>query len=388
MKVLYYTHTYFLDCDLPLVEQLIKKGIDVLLIIDLPYYQLQSTMVNISKQIPQNDVLNVSSYSELGFISHYISLDKVFVLNRCCKVYEYGNLLLRRTFAKIIKQYEPDVIHCTDFIDLSDFFLYIYRKKILQVVHDPFPHSGERTFKKSILRTLEYKMVKNYVLLNSRQKKEFLFKNKLKASHIYQAALGVYSCLHEFKNENNIVGGEQYILFFGRISPYKGVEYLIQAVEQLHQENMDVTLVIAGGGNLYFKNILSGKPYVKVINNFLSMDELYSLIAHCKFVVCPYIDATQSGVIMSAFALDKVVVGTDVGGIPQMLRYGELGPIVPPKSIKELSVIIKSLCLNERLLDNYRSKIQEACTHGVFSWEKIAEKYINVYKKIAYDTSI
>lgn len=74
-----------MDCDLPLVEQLIHKGVDVKLVIDLPYYQLKSTMVDIARQIPRTDLMNASVYSELAFISHYISLDNVFVLNRTCK---------------------------------------------------------------------------------------------------------------------------------------------------------------------------------------------------------------------------------------------------------------------------------------------------------------
>ena len=100
-------------------------------------------MVNISSQIPKTDLMNASAYSELAFISHYISLDNVFVLNRTCKIYHTANYLMRYKFWKLIKKYNPDIIQCTDFVDLSDSFLYKYRNKLLQIVHDPFPHSGE-----------------------------------------------------------------------------------------------------------------------------------------------------------------------------------------------------------------------------------------------------
>ena len=282
MKLLYYTHTYFLDCDLPLVEQLIHKGVDVKLVIDLPYYQLKSTMVDIARQIPRTDLMNASVYSELAFISHYISLDNVFVLNRTCKIYHIANYMMRYKFSKLIKKYNPDIIQCTDFVDLSDSFLYKYRNKLLQIVHDPFPHSGEKTFKKLLLRSLEYKLVKNFLLLNTLQIEKFVSENKLDSSYIHQASLGVYTCLQEFKNDKDITGIDNYVLFFGRISPYKGIEYLIKAMEKLHKDNLQVNLVIAGGGELYFEDLLKDKPYIKVINKFLTMDELYSLIKKCK----------------------------------------------------------------------------------------------------------
>lgn len=388
MKVLYYTHTYFLDSDLPLVEKLINNGMDVMLVVDLPYYQLKSTIVNISKQNLSTSLINVSEYKELEFISHYISKEKVFVLNRTGKVYSLDNFIMRYKFSMLVKKFNPDIIHCTDFIDLSDFFLYKYRNIILQAVHDPFPHSGERTFKKRILRNLEYKIIKNYVLLNSKQEKEFVESNKLEKSCIYKAALGVFSWLKEFKSDKKIAGIDNYVLFYGRISPYKGVEYLIRAMEFIHKDNPEVNLVIAGGGTLYFKELLHDKNYVRVINKYLTMEEVYSLIANCKFVVCPYIDATQSGVVMSSFALHKVVVGTDVGGLPEMLGYGELGPIVPPKDSKTLAIEINRLLSNDGELRTYENKIKEICKTGSFSWQEIAKQYIKIYNKIKDDSII
>lgn len=390
MKVLYYTHTYFLDSDLPLIEELIKKDVDVVLVIDLPYYQLKSTLLNLSRQIPQTGIMNVTVYTEFEFVSHYIAADKVYVLNRPGKVYKFSNILLRRNFAKFIDKYNPDILHCTDFIDLPDLFLYKYRKKLLQAVHDPFPHSGENTFKKRLLRNIEYKITKDYVLFNAKQRKKFVSQNHLEESHVHQASLGVFSWLHEYKNENKILDTTGYILFYGRFSPYKGIEYLIQAVDAIHDNFQNINLVIAGGGALYFEELIQGKSYIKVINKYLSMAEIYSLISNCKFVVCPYVDATQSGVVMSSFALGKVVVGTAVGGLPEMLGYGNLGPIVPPKNVGELAIALSNLLENKQELYNYELNIKDACTStkGLFSWQNIAEKYVNIYKSMINDTVI
>lgn len=56
-------------------------------------------------------------------------------------------------------------------------------------------------------------------------------------------------------------------------------------MEKLHKDNLQVNLVIAGGGELYFEDLLKDKPYIKVINKFLTMDELYSLIKNVKLLL-------------------------------------------------------------------------------------------------------
>lgn len=158
MKILYYTHTYFLDCDLPLLKALKEKQHEIYLIFEIVPYQLKSTIVNIQKQLPQTDIVPITEYKEFNIYSNFIDTSKSFILNRNCAIYNSKNIRLRKKFARLIKNINPDIIHCTDFIDLDDLFLYKYRNKIVQIVHDPFPHSGEDTIRKKIKRYLGLKL--------------------------------------------------------------------------------------------------------------------------------------------------------------------------------------------------------------------------------------
>ena len=78
---------------------------------------------------------------------------------------------------------------------------------------------------------------------------------------------------------------------------------------------------MAGGGKFHFDvSEYEALDYIGIRNRFIPDDEMVALIKNCAFMVCPYTDATQSGVIMSAFAFNKPVIATDVGGLPEMVK--------------------------------------------------------------------
>lgn len=383
MRILYYTQTYFLDCDLPLIKALQEKGHEIYLFIDLPYYQLHSTIININEQRPEVKILSVHDYPNLSIITSYIEESKVYILNRPCHFFNLKNIKLRWNFYQEIRKIRPDIIHCTEFIDIADIFLYAFNKKIVQIVHDPFPHTGEKTIKKYVVRFLAYKIIKRFVLLNEKQREMFMSKNKISPTHIYHSNLGVYSCLHWYKNNNNIIGDDvKYILFIGRISPYKGIEYLIDAMDKIHRENSSVKLVIAGSGKMYFKDKLENKSYIITINRYLMMYDMYSLLCRAEVVVCPYIDATQSGVIMSAYAMNCPVIATKVGGLPEMIDDGKSGFIVPVRDIHSLYQSILELFTNPENLQYMRTYIKKLNTEGRFSWSQIASRYEEIYNSL------
>lgn len=385
MKILYYTHTYFLDCDLPLIREFRRAGHDIYFIMELVPYSLHSTIIDISRQNPTVGILKIDTYPELSFLNRYLDIEKSFLLNRPCKIYSRRNMKLRVDFQKLVKRIQPDIIHCTDFIDLVDLFLYKYRKRIVQIVHDPFPHSGEKTKRKFINRFIAFRLLSTYVLLNSKQKATFIDTFSLGKKNVFVNELGVYECIHLYKTgESNIGSKKHKVLFWGRISPYKGVEYLLQAMVKVLHDYPNVELVIAGNGCYYFDLT----PYnnienIKIVNRFLSMSEIYQYLLSSDFVVCPYTDATQSGVIMTAFALLKPVIATNVGGLSEMVEDKVTGLIVPPRNVMALEQAIRILLENssyrDELSDNIKKKYYKGGEH---SWENIMNRYIVVYKTI------
>ena len=177
-----------------------------------------------------------------------------------------------------------------------------------------------------------------------------------------------------------------YILFFGRITPYKGIDYLLRAMKIVHSYFPDVKLVIAGKGNFSFDiSEYLELDYIEIRNQFLDDKELVLLIQNSLFVVCPYTDATQSGVVMSAFAFDKPVVATDVGGLPEMVVNNRFGLIVPPNDYDLLASSMIKLLDNSDLLHKLSDNIHKEYSNGEQSWDIISKGLIDFYSSVMFD---
>lgn len=106
----------------------------------------------------------------------------------------------------------------------------------------------------------------------------------------------------ELENEKS------YILFFGRVLPYKGTDLLISAYSNLKNE-IDIKLVIAGPGNDSYA--IQDENVIR-INRFIDDYEIAYLFKNAKIVVYPYISATMSGVLSLSFYFNKNVLLSDV----------------------------------------------------------------------------
>ena len=101
------------------------------------------------------------------------------------------------------------------------------------------------------------------------------------------------------------------------------------AMKKVHKVLPSLKLVVAGKGEYYFdKSAYDKLDYIQFVNRFIPDIELANLIANSIFVVVPYTEATQSGVIMSAYAFAKPVIATNVGGLPEMVGNDEFGKII------------------------------------------------------------
>lgn len=109
------------------------------------------------------------------------------------------------------------------------------------------------------------------------------------------------------------------------------------------------------------------------------MSELFN---DCDISVCPYIDATQSGVINTSYSLSKPVVATNVGGLPEMVVDGKTGILVPPKNSQILAEAIVELLKDEKKLEMMQEYIENVYYASSKSWQEIANKYIAFYKTI------
>ena len=385
MKVAYLSWPPLFNADVSLVSEL-NNYADVHYYIEVSPRYSNGAGISIKEIYRKIGIFKAAEiYPEFKSFKDILDLDKVYVMNSYGRFWIFGswynNLLLKRR----IKKERYDVIHTTNPYNIYQLGLYKFRKKTVVTFHDPFPHSGESSKINMFRRKKAITELENFILLNAEQKERFKqFYNLGSEKNIFLSRLGSYSFMKKIYQFPYKSQKEKTILFFGRISPYKGVDYLLKAFTQIQNELKDYKLVIAGGGNYYFDvTPYQNNPNIEFIHKYIPENELASLIADCLFCVCPYTDATQSGVIMSAFAFNKTVIATEVGSLPQMLGNGKYGRLVSPKDEKSLSEALLELANNDELRKKYEDAIKGDYMEGEYSWVKIAEKTLGVYKEVA-----
>lgn len=380
-KIAYLSSSVFADCDLPLLHELQERA-DVTYILQVSEKTKCRTLIDIKEIKRHGGVFPATDYPDLQSLSKYIDLSKVYVLNMSgSHDFSLGNLWASIRLLFFLMRHRFDVIQLTWPLRYGMFILYLLHRRMVLTMHDPLPHSNEDTRLNRLHRNMAIRLVPHFILLNHGQLKDFISIYNVKASRVHESRLSIYT--HLLDTKPVLPASKDYVLFIGRIGEYKGVDYLCEAMHTIRMSRPDEKLVVAGSGKMYF----DAEPYIdegllELHNRYLSDAELAGFITNALFVVCPYIDATQSGVIMSTFALGKPVIATATGGLPEMVKDGRHGFIVPPKDSQALAKAIEKLLSDRQLLSQMRENIMADYHQGKFSWHDIADQYASVYSAI------
>ena len=382
MRIAYLGKTQLSDVDISYLHEA-QRLMDITYYIEISPRYLHGAAIDIKKIYPKSGIFKaVDVYPEFDKFSRLLDLDKVYVINTCggrtwaIKSFWTNVLLL----FKLVKG-KYNIIHVTWPFNLYELVLCFLRKKMILTVHDPFVHTGGGGLVPRMRRFLTFNMIENFILLNKAQTEQFIRQHKLDPNQVINSRLSCYTYLKElaFDRVNNL--GE-YLLFFGKISKYKGLDYLLPAMKKVHMQYPEIKLVVAGSGEFPFDVSEYKKlDYIEFRNRFIRDEELAQLIYYSKFVICPYTDATQSGVIMSAFAFCKPVIATKVGGLPEMLKDGLLGKLIKEKDSDSISSAILEVLSNEDVLNEYSGNIKDDYIDGADSWRTIASELFREFQR-------
>ena len=381
MKIIYYSSPFFADCDFPLIGELQRMGHDVRYYISIASFSKRSTLIDLNSLYPHTGIYPATEiYSEFNDFRDMLDLSHVYVVNQKHKqkFHPINLLLMIKLVIHFIMQ-KPDVIHLTRPPYLTQKLLYLVKKKIVLTVHDPFRHSGFTNKMEEKDRKLAFKYISRLILLNNRQSSSFASYYHVPDNHIFINKLGMYSSILHV-DPLPFQSDRPFILFFGQIVEYKGVEFLLEAMKRVHSRYPELVLVIAGGGKYYFDIEPYKKlDYVRIINRYISTRELAGMLRACEFGVCPYKDATQSGVIQTAFTLGVPMVVTNVGALAVAVQHNITGLVVNPCDVNDLANGIMELYSNQEKLNAMRTHIKEEWKKDM-SWETIADGYLKCYE--------
>jgi glycosyltransferase involved in cell wall biosynthesis len=176
------------------------------------------------------------------------------------------------------------------------------------------------------------------------------------------------------------------VLWQGIIFPYKGIDLLLEAWQQVEAGCGNASLAIVGtGAPELLKQIQTlvndlRLRRVHLAFRFVSTEELVALYRAAGIVVYPYRAITTSGALATGLALGKTIVATDLPVFRELLHNRENGLLVAQEPAALAAAILELAndpALRDRLADAVR-----AMDYGDSSWSAIARDTIAVYRQV------
>jgi len=264
-----------------------------------------------------------------------------------------------------------DIVHVQGYLPIFFFFipwLKLTRKKIFWTVHDV----NFRTTNPGVRGKLDFaytvtisepSLLAKYadtIIVHGNLLKNQLFAKGTNDKKIHVIPHFDYGYLLNDRQQVNAKLTEEnlhtdYVLFFGRIAPYKGLELLVNASRIVKMKmGHEFILLIAGEGDIsLLKNHMSDDDYayIHILNKRVPYQEIPNLFKGAKFLILPYVDASQSGVIPLAYTFSKPVIVSNVGSLSEYVEHGKTGLIFEPSNTEQLSKYIVDLAKNSELCE-------------------------------------
>jgi glycosyltransferase involved in cell wall biosynthesis len=212
---------------------------------------------------------------------------------------------------------------------------------------------------------------------------KFILERHLKFG--YFSDVPIKATIHDARNPSSLCVGKTpekhaplRIGFIGRLEAPKGLHILIEAFSNYQNENAE--LWVAGEGKPEYVSILKDKFKDERIK-FLGRVEPRNFYPEIDFTVVPsLLHDTFPGVVYEALAFGKPVIGSNRGGIPEMIIHGENGFIFEPESQSELLNYLQRLGNDKKLQSVMSGKARET-VQPLLNVDAWADKYIDVYQQ-------
>jgi glycosyltransferase involved in cell wall biosynthesis len=298
----------------------------------------------------------------------------------------FGN----NSLGKIIKQKKYDCIH---FINLSPNYLPILKanrksSRIICSLHEsnidraPIKSLGIKNIIKSIQQKKARKCIDYfdyYTFFSENEREKFVEKNSNYRHNSSVIKFGLFETFRYFEADNELSTKYKgnYYLYLGYIRPYKGVDFLLDAIKRNAELN-DFRFIIAGKDDMGITKANDCKN-VSFINKFLQDSEIVALVKNAKALILPYQNASQSGLPNVAFCFNKPIIFSDVKGLNEYVTNNYNGISFKVNNDRELIEAILRI-EDEKTYEELLFNISNKPFEEDLDWNKLAEKYCQIYK--------
>jgi glycosyltransferase involved in cell wall biosynthesis len=300
----------------------------------------------------------------------------------------------------------PKVLHILwnnkfEFFDRTLLMLYykLLGKKIALTAHNV--NAGTRDATDTPLNRLtlkiQYRLVHHIFVHTDKMKRELVEEFGVGQTAVSVIPYGINNAVphteltpDDARRRLGIRRGEKTLLFFGNIAPYKGLEYLVAAFEQVVARGGDYRLIVAGRAKKGCEKYVAGirqslsrggnrdRAIVKI--DFIPDDDMELYFKAADVSVLPYTHIFQSGVLFLGYSFGLPVIAADVGSMREDIIEGETGFLFRPTDPDDLAQTIEKYFASDLYqgLIRRRQEIRDYAKE-MHSWDDIGEMTRNVY---------
>lgn len=243
----------------------------------------------------------------------------------------------------------------------------LFKKKVVVTIHDGVLHTGDGYPFEQYLNRIYIKKANALIFLTNHVK-DLVERNipfKGTSSVIPHGIIKPAGIKHMEREMSD----QPVLLFLGRINKYKGIDLLVEAVSKIPARLYD-RLIIAGKSSYNLQN-LAAYPKIELIDKWLTEEEISGLINESDLLILPYLEATQSGVVMMGIAGAIPMICTRVGGLVEQLLEDEEALFVEPDPDSLFDGIVRILT-NKNLYKRISSNLY--IKEKTLSWKNISNK--------------
>jgi glycosyltransferase involved in cell wall biosynthesis len=255
--------------------------------------------------------------------------------------------------------------------------------RIICIADNIIPHEhrlGDKKFTRYFLKSCDGFITMSSKVLDDLRKFE---KNKPASlvEHPLYDNFGEIIDKKEARAHLGLPSTDKIILFFGFIRPYKGLDLLLEAMNDPGIRNAGIKLLVAGE---FYEN---DKPYKEQIEklgikenlvlrtDYIPDSEVKYYLSAADAVIQPYKNATQSGVTPLAYHFEKPMIVTNVGGLPTLVPHEKVGLVVEPETSALAAGILRFYQLGEQhFIPHIRSEKSK------YSWKNLVDGILALAK--------
>ena len=256
--------------------------------------------------------------------------------------------------------------------------------KVIAIVDNMIPHEkrmGDQLFTKFFVGGVD-----GFLTMSNKVQKDvktFTNKPSCVSPHPIYDHFGEAMPKVEARKILNLEEKDKVILFFGFVRAYKGLDLLIDAMNDPAIKEAGIKLIIAGefyeAPEPYLAQIESLKltNTVSVYNKYIGEKAVKLYASAADFIIQPYKNATQSGVTPMAYHFLKPMLVTNVGGLADTVPHDKVGLVVEPN----VNAIAKGIIqLYEKGVDHFLPNL--ITEKKKYSWEQMRQSFLTLYQQL------